>query len=58
MKRKGFLIEVVLGTEYERMSVIDPRTGSIVFEGSTVDAMQFLTDQIASFKNSSENEGK
>ena len=56
MKRKGFLIEVVLGTEYERMSVLDPRTGTIVFEGNTDDAMKFLADEITSFKNQSEDE--
>ena len=58
MKRKGFLVDIVIGAEYERMSVVNPANGQIIFEGNTSDAMDFLSEEIANFKNSTENESK
>ena len=52
MKEKGFIIQIVVGAEYERMTIIDPMTRKIAFEGNTSDAMNFLNEQIDNFKNS------
>lgn len=52
MKRKGILVDLVIGTEYERMSIVSPHNGNIVFEGNISDAMSFLSNEIAKFKNS------
>lgn len=56
MKEKGFIIDIVVGTEYERMTIIDPHTRRIAFEGNTTDALEFLKSEIANFKNQSQDE--
>lgn len=56
MKQKGYLIDLCVGTEYERMSVIDPVTRRIVFEGTIPEGIAFLEQDIDNFKNSFENE--
>lgn len=56
MKEKGFIIQIVVGAEYERMTVIDPMTRKIAFEGNTYDAMNFLNEEIINFKNADSHE--
>ena len=58
MKEKGFIIQIVVGAEYERMTIIDPMTRKIAFEGNTTDAMHFLSEEISNFKNEDPHESK
>lgn len=55
MKQKNFLIEVLLGAEYENV-VIREMSGRPVFAGSSSDAVAYLSESIANFKNSTSDE--
>lgn len=57
MKQKNFLIEVLLGPEYESV-VIREMSGLPVFGGSPADAVTFLSESIANFKNRFEDDDK
>lgn len=53
MKQKNFLIEVLLGPEYESV-VIREMSGRPVFAGTSDDAVVYLAESISDFKNSSD----
>lgn len=57
MKQKNFLVEVLLGPEYESV-VIREMSGLPVFGGSSADAIAFLSESIADFKSRVEDKDR